>query len=184
MSGPLAASIPSALLIVRRRMTLFKEISESAFAPFFGLMAEIEHTKLNIANPNHAEWLQRKIRLHYLRGVKFFAYYIDGERPAGLVAVLHEEAPEGIPALGMRAEVLDIGVYPEYRRQGYGSVLLQYAENYLRDKGVYCMFMMAYAEDYDVIAFYGKNGFVPVATLPDTYGPQWEGNVFLRKLLK
>jgi hypothetical protein len=44
--------------------------------------------------------------------------------------------------------------------------------------------MMTYGEDYDVIAFYGKSGFIPVAMLPDTYGPHLEGNVFMRKLLK
>ena len=32
--------------------------------------------------------------------------------------------------------------------------------------------------------FDGKNGFVPVATLPDVHGPGSPGNVFMRKLLR
>jgi hypothetical protein len=45
------------------------------------------------------------------------------------------------------------------------------------------MLMMTYAADYDVIAFYGKNGFIPVATIPDVFGPKAEGNAVLRKVL-
>ncbi|CAH1056056.1 hypothetical protein PAECIP111894_02209 [Paenibacillus pseudetheri] len=44
--------------------------------------------------------------------------------------------------------------------------------------------MLTYAEVYDVIAFYGKNGFVPVGTIPDVFGPGAEGNTILRKILR
>jgi hypothetical protein len=34
------------------------------------------------------------------------------------------------------------------------------------------------------IAFYGKNGMTPVATLPDVHGPGDEGMVYIRKVLR
>ncbi|MCD9020947.1 GNAT family N-acetyltransferase [Cohnella silvisoli] len=119
------------------------------------------------------------------RGARFFAYHDPlYVKQFGIIAVLHEEAPEGSDALVARAEVLIIGVSKQARRRGIGSILLKHAEEFAKERGAYCLFMMTYAEDYDVIAFYGKNGFIPVATLPDVYGQTLEGNVFLRKIIR
>ena len=38
--------------------------------------------------------------------------------------------------------------------------------------------------EYDVIAFYGKNGFIPVGILPDVYGPKNEGMLYMRKVIR
>ena len=48
---------------------------------------------------------------------------------------------------------------------------------------IYCMYLSTYAKKYEAIAFYGKNRFVPVATLPDVHDPNDEGNVYMRKIL-
>ncbi|WP_176706688.1 GNAT family N-acetyltransferase [Paenibacillus hemerocallicola] len=77
--------------------------------------------------------------------------------------------------MGARAELLQIGVSRGCKRSGSGTKLLRHAEEVVRSRWAYCLFIMTYAEDCDVIAFYGKNGFVPVATLPDVYGPGLEG---------
>lgn len=162
-----------------------KEISLGQIEPYLDLMAEIEHTKLNRNNASHERWLRNRIKSYEARGAMFFVYDDHmHEEISGIVTVLHEHAPEGIEALGARAEILQIGVTNSSRRKGVGSLLLKHAEQIVRSRGAYCLFMMTYAEDSDVIAFYGKNGFVPVATLPDVYGPTLEGNVFLRKLLR
>ncbi len=163
---------------------MIKSVKESEIEPYLELLAEVEHTKLNMAIPNHELWLRRRIKTHFERGAHFFAYHDESlENAFGIVTVLHEEAPTGIPALGARAEVLDIGVSKNFRRKGIGSILLKHAEDVVRTRNAYCMYMMTYAEDYDVIAFYGKNGFTPVATIPDVFGPGAEGNVVLRKVL-
>lgn len=159
-------------------------VSEKEIEPYLDLLAEVEHTKLDRSNPDHELWLRRRINRHYQRGAMFYAYHEIGQEDAyGIIAVLHEEAPPGIPALGARAEVLDIGVSKRHRRKGIGSILLRQAEKIARSRGAYCLFMLTYAEDYDVIAFYGKNGFIPVATIPDVFGPHDEGNVVLRKIV-
>ncbi|WP_256757505.1 GNAT family N-acetyltransferase [Cohnella sp. WQ 127256] len=162
-----------------------KPVSLAEIDPYLDLMAEVEHTQLDRRNPSHERWLRNRIRSYYDRGAEIFVYHdSQNEERFGIIAILHEEAPEGIDALGARAEVLHIGVSMAARRHGVGSILLKYAEDFAKVRGVYCLFMMTYAEDYDVIAFYGKNGFIPVATLPDVYGPSFEGNVFLRKIIR
>lgn len=164
---------------------LQKEVHAISFLriePYMDLLAEVEHVQLDRKNPSHERWLRKRIRGYEERGAKFFAYHDPHDKERyGIVTVLHEEAPEGIDSLGARAEVLNIGVNRQARRSGVGSILLKIAEQYARRRGAYCLFLMTYAEDYDVIAFYGKNGYVPVATLPDVYGSNLEGNVFCVK---
>jgi len=153
--------------------------------PYLDLMAEVEHVLLDRRNQNHDRWIRRRVQSYFDRGARLFAYHDpNDENRFGIITVLHEEAPEGIGALGARAEILNIGVNPTARRQGVGSELLKIAEEFAARRGAYCLLLMTYAEDYDVIAFYGKNGFIPTASLPDVYGPDLEGNLFLRKIIR
>jgi hypothetical protein len=41
-----------------------------------------------------------------------------------------------------------------------------------------------YAGSSQTVSFYVKNGFCPVAVLPDVFGPKAEGMIYLRKLLR
>lgn len=171
-------------ILQRGNTHMMREIREEAIEPYLDILAEVEHVNLNRSNPEHEQWLRRRIGTHYRRGAKFYGYQDEAGAAAGIIVMLHEEAPAGIDALGARAEVLDIGVSKQHRRKGIGSILLKHAEAVARSRRAYCMFMMTYAEDYDVIAFYGKNGFVPVATIPDVFGPDLEGTAVLRKVLR
>lgn len=158
-----------------------REIAEEEFAPFFGLMAEIEcGSHFDQSNPEHIEWLNYKIRSRYASGTRFFASYSDDGEPVGFAALqletsLHSEWTNG--------ELVDIGIFPQHRRNGYGSMLLEFAEDLARQQKCYALFIQTYAADHWVIAFYGKNGYIPVATLPDTNGPGDEGTVWMRKVL-
>jgi len=164
---------------------MIKEIQEDEFAPFFELMAEVECGKhFDFNNRNHIKWLKKRISIHFFQGTKFFGYFTEDNSPMGFAALLIDEGPEGVSCFGQKCELLDIGVIPQHRGKGIGSELLKYVEEYAEKLGVYCMYMSTYARDYDVIAFYGKNGFVPVATLPDVHGPNDEGIVFMRKLFE
>ena len=163
---------------------MIKEILENDFEPFYGLMGEIECGSLfEPDNPRHLEWLKKRVSIHYYRGTRFFALLNDENEPLGIVSVLIEEGAQGVKYQAQSSELTAIGIFPQHRRQGLGSVLLKHAEDFSREFGVYTMYMSTYAAAYDVIAFYGKNGYVPVATLPDVHGPGREGIVFMRKIL-
>ena len=164
---------------------MIREVSEAEFIEqFYVLMAEVEcGSHFDFSNPQHEEWLHRRISRHYHRGVKFFGYYLDSGKPVGFAGLLAEEKLEGVACFGQTAELLDIGILPEFRGKGYGGELLKYIEEYCRDFGAYCMYTATYARSFDTIAFYGRHGFVPVATLPDVHGPDDEGNVYMRKIL-
>jgi ribosomal protein S18 acetylase RimI-like enzyme len=152
---------------------------------FFDLMAEIEcGTEFDSSKQSHIDWVRNRIATHYLRGTKFFALYAEDTTPIGFAAVLVDDCLEGVSYLGRRSELLDIALRPAYRGKGHGSELLRHAEDYSKQQGAYCMYMSTYGGSYDVIAFYGKNGYVPVAYMPDVYGPGNDGRVCMRKILE
>jgi GNAT superfamily N-acetyltransferase len=163
---------------------MIREIQpDEIFKYFYRLAAEIEcGNHFDFSNPNHDRWLRRQIDIHYYRGARFFALFLDDGTPAGFGALLIAEKLENAAYSGQTSELLEIGVLKEFRGKGYGKLLLDYTEEYSRSKNVYCMYIKTWAKDYNVIAFYGQCGFVPVATLPDVNGPGDEGDIYMRKV--
>jgi ribosomal protein S18 acetylase RimI-like enzyme len=164
---------------------MIREIqADELFKYFYRLAAEVEcGNHFDFSNPQHDRWLRRQIDIYYYRGAKFFALFLEDGAPAGYGALLIEEPLENAAHSGQRSELLEIGVLNEFRGQGYGTLLLDHAEELSRMKKVYCMYMKTWAKDYAVIAFYGRCGYVPVATLPDVNGPGDEGDIYMRKIL-
>jgi GNAT superfamily N-acetyltransferase len=165
---------------------MIREMKEEEFLRhFFVLMAELEcgrHFKHD--DPKHVEWLRRTINLRFLQGARFYAYFLEEQLPIGFISILLDEGPEGIHCFGHKAEILDFGVLPEHRDKGYGTELLQYAERAVHDRGATVLYVATYAKQHRAISFYGKNGLIPVAALPDVHGPDDEGMVYLRKRLE
>jgi GNAT superfamily N-acetyltransferase len=116
--------------------------------------------------------------------VRFFAYHDPQRQPVGFYGLLIEKEPSDLKHLHQKSELMDIAILPEYRNQGFGKIMLAHAEQVARDAELYCMYISTYARDFKVINFYGQNGFVPVATLPDVHGPKDECQVFMRKILR
>lgn len=139
--------------------------------------------EFNFNSESHAQWLKKKIAAHFLKGAKFFGYYLGDMTPVGFAVVLIDEPLEDVSCFGQKSELLDIAIFPEFRRKSYGSKLLAYTQEYSKQQGAYCIYASTYAKDYNTVQFYGKNGFIPVATLPDVYGPNDEGAVYMRKIL-
>jgi ribosomal protein S18 acetylase RimI-like enzyme len=79
---------------------------------------------------------------------------------------------------------MQMGIKEEHRNKGYGSKMLQYIERYLKSKKVYCLYMHTYASDYAAVAFYGRNGYIPRGVVPDVYGPNLDGMLYMSKALK
>jgi ribosomal protein S18 acetylase RimI-like enzyme len=149
------------------------------------LFAEVEcGNQFDIKNPLHTSWLEKRLTTYIARGATVFAYYLDRNKPIGFALLLIDNGPVGVPYLGQYAEILDIGVLSEYRGKGYGSELLKYAEKHAKDSGVYCLGIYTTETDRDAIAFYKKNGFDLLATIPDVHGLKAPGKVWMRKLIQ
>ena len=158
---------------------MFKEISENEFGPFFNLMAELEVGRhFDPANGEHITWLSEKIRRNFARGVRFFASYEDDGSLRGLISLFVDDFLEW--KLGY---ITHLGVLCDFRGMGYGSKLLAFAVQEARRQNCYCLYLDTYAGNPRNVEFYAKNGFIPVATIPDMNGPGDEGQVWFRKVL-
>lgn len=168
---------------MKREVMEIREVLQEEMLIFYELMGEVEYSLFNLENEKHIEWLKRRIDKLYYNGAKFFGGFNEAGNPLGLITILIDEFPEGINEGCNSCEVIEMGVINGRRDKGYGSELLKHIEEYAKEKNVYCMYMHTYAGDYDVIAFYGKNGYVPVGMLPDVYGPKNEGMLYMRKII-
>ena len=161
---------------------MFREISQSEFEPFFGLMAEIEcGSHYNRQDPVHVAYVQERISRRYGSGARFYGMFDGNGAPLGIAGLLID-LPLHSDGWG-RAELVDIGVFPQYRSQGFGSELLTFVENEARMARAYGLYLVTYALARKTIEFYLKNGYAPVAGIPGTNGPADEGDVWLRKIL-
>lgn len=158
---------------------MFRELHEAEFQPFFQLRAEPEVGRhFDPANRGHGRWLSDRITRNFARGVRFFAAYEDDASPRGLVSLYVDDLIAW--KLGF---ITHLGVFSEFRGSGYGSKLLAYAAEQAQLEGCYCLYLDTYAGNPRNVEFYAKNGFIPVATIPDMNGPGDEGQVWFRKIL-
>ena len=147
---------------------------------FLPLMAEVEAGSwFDMANTVHSDWLQRRISRRIGCGGQFYALYSPDEEPLGLCCLLIQDHPR-FPG---HAEILDMGVLQEHRRQGYGKRLVEDAATRAAVAGACCIYVSTYAGDPDAIAFYAHVGFKAVAEHPGLNGPDDRGQVFMMKEL-
>ena len=82
---------------------------------------------------------------------------------------------------GKKAEVMTFGpicIAPDYKRKGYGKILLDYSIEKAKDYGASALLITGNIE------FYGKSGFVPAKTKGIIYEDDPEADYFLAKELK
>lgn len=151
--------------------------------PFLPILGNAEFDSYSSANIDHRDWLTRRIDQRLYCGGQYFGAFGDDMQPLGAIAVQVEERPCGLLDDYLAAEIHQFAVAADQQRQGIGSALLQHLESQLRQQKVYCLYLHTYPADFSVIACYGKNGFMPVGLVPDVYGPELEGMLFLRKVL-
>lgn len=156
----------------------------TAIIPFMPLPGHAEFDSYNHADPAHRGWLTERIDQHLYCDTRFFGATAEDGTPLGAIAAWVEPRPPGILEDYPCAEIRQFAVAAGHRRQGIGTKLLQHLEAELRQQQVYCVYLHTYPADYDVIACYGWNGYMPTGLVPDVYGPGLEGMLFLSKVLR
>jgi ribosomal protein S18 acetylase RimI-like enzyme len=157
-----------------------REVSRSGAHAFLDAVGEAEMGgHYNPDDENHRSWVMRCVDRYFARGARMFAAFGNGGEPLGYAAALIDDAP----GFSCKAELISIGTAPAHRREGIGSRLLDHITTVCSELGLYCIITSTYAGDTGAIAFYTRNGFVPIAVLPGVHGPRDEGQIFLRKVL-
>ncbi len=79
------------------------------------------------------------------------------------------------------ADMMNIAVAPEHRRQGIAESLVNELISRLRDNHVHCLTLEVRVSNYPAIALYEKMGFLQVGRRPNYYTAPKEDALILRK---
>jgi ribosomal protein S18 acetylase RimI-like enzyme len=107
------------------------------------------------------------LALEQARGTRYFVARQDGH-DLGLIGLWYD--PTGAIAETEPPQIIDLGVRPEYRRQGVASALIRRAVDETRAGGYNRLWLYADGNNLGVVAFYRSAGFRLAAVVPDWYG--------------
>ncbi|MBN1649151.1 MAG: GNAT family N-acetyltransferase [Spirochaetales bacterium] len=157
---------------------------ERFYKDFYKLIIELECGKhFDRDNPQHEEWLQKRIRYLFVFG-KAICLYNSDETPAGFLFLEFDPGLDDVRCFGKKAVIRMFGLFPEYRSWNIGKQLLDECERYLKDAGCDCLYVDTYARNSGAIRYYVDHGFVPVACHPGENGIDDVGQVYLWKEIR
>lgn len=120
----------------------------------------------------HDPWSERSIASELDNPLSLWLVAMDGDKLAGYV---------GSQSVMGWADMMNIAVSPEYRRQGIGSELVERLVAALRLQDVTCLTLEVRASNAPAQALYQELGFVQVGRRPNYYRNPKEDALILRK---
>ena len=117
-------------------------------------------------------WSENSIRSELSIKLSLWLVAVDGDRVAGYIG--------SQTVLGW-ADMMNLCVSPDYRRQGLGEQLTAELERQLRENRVECLTLEVRVSNAPAIALYEKLGFVQVGKRPRYYEKPREDALILRK---
>jgi ribosomal-protein-alanine N-acetyltransferase len=126
----------------------------------------------------HAMWSQEHYENDY-KGVPrthFFTVAVNDENQiVGYAAVM-------VPAPGVEADVLTIGVIPEHRKSGIGRAFMAQLESWAIDKESNAMMLEVAVENIAAIAMYESLGYSRISERKNYYGSGRDALVMRKEL--
>jgi len=131
-------------------------------------IAEME--KLCFSDP----WSEKSIASELDNRLSLWLVALDGETVAGYI---------GSQSVLDAADVMNVAVHPDYRRQGIGEKLMLALTDTLREKGIKYLMLEVRQSNAPAIALYEKLGFTQVGLRPNYYRSPKESALIMRKEL-
>lgn len=129
-------------------------------------IAEIE--KLCFSDP----WSLNSICSELSNPLSLWLVALDGDRVVGYV---------GSQTVLDGADMMNLAVLPQYRKQGIGEALVTHLVQCLREKGAICLALEVRQSNEPAIRLYKKLGFAQVGVRPNYYRNPRENALILRK---
>ncbi len=106
----------------------------------------------------------------------FFTVAVDGNNQIiGYAAVM-------VAAPGVEADVLTVGVLPEYRKAGIGTAFMEALENWASDKESNAMMLEVGVDNSGAIALYESLGYSKISVRQNYYGAGLDAIVMRKDL--
>ena len=87
-----------------------------------------------------------------------------------------------VPAPGVEADVLTVGVIPEFRKQGIGTAFMALLEQWAIDKESNAMMLEVGVENLEAITLYQQLGYVQISIRTNYYGTGLDALVMRKEL--
>ena len=129
-------------------------------------VAEIE--KLCFSDP----WSRNSVASELNNRLSLWLVALDGDTVAGYV---------GSQSVLDQADMMNIAVHPDYRRQGIGRDLVLALADALKEKGVRGLMLEVRQSNAPAIALYEQLGFQQVGLRPNYYRNPRENALIMRK---
>lgn len=117
-------------------------------------------------------WSVNSITYELTNPLSVWFVAVDGERVVGYI---------GSQAVMDEADIMNVAVDPDYRRQGIAQGLIDHLVDALKQKSVCCLFLEVRASNTSAINLYDKNGFLQVGRRKNYYHNPKEDALILRK---
>lgn len=117
-------------------------------------------------------WSVKSVRYELTNPLSLWFVALSGERVIGYI---------GSQTVMDEADMMNLAVSPDFRRQGVGIKLIEILVDRLKSKGVRCLTLEVRASNETAISLYGKLGFVQVGRRPGYYSKPKEDALILRK---
>ena len=106
----------------------------------------------------------------------FFTVAVDSDNQIiGYAAVM-------VPAPGVEADVLTVGVLPEHRKSGIGTAFMEKLENWASDKESNAMMLEVGVDNAGAIALYQSLGYSKISVRQNYYGAGLDALVMRKDL--
>ena len=106
----------------------------------------------------------------------FFTVAVDSDNQIiGYAAVM-------VPAPGIEADVLTVGVLPEHRKSGIGTAFMEQLENWASDKESNAMMLEVGVDNAGAIALYQSLGYSKISVRQNYYGTGLDALVMRKEL--
>ena len=106
----------------------------------------------------------------------FFTVAVDSNNQiVGYAAVM-------VPAPGVEADVLTVGVLPEHRKSGIGTAFMEKLENWASDKESNAMMLEVGVDNANAIALYESLGYSEISVRQNYYGAGLDAIVMRKDL--
>ena len=117
-------------------------------------------------------WSLNAISSEVTNALSYWLVALDGERVAGYI---------GSQSVLGEADMMNLAVSPDYRRQGIGQKLVERLICDLKERGTHILVLEVRASNESAISLYQKLGFVQVGRRPNYYYKPREDALILRK---
>ncbi len=123
--------------------------------------------------------VRRLLDVEQVRGTRYFTACLDGEL-AGLIG-LYIDLTGSVEELEP-PQIIDLAVYPKYRRAGIARALVDHAEAQVRAAGRRRVWLYTDGNNAGLLAFYRRLGYRLAAAIPDYFGDGTVKAIFRKDL--